>query len=313
MSVGSDPDGGYLVAPTLSTGMTKIMLEISPFIGLAREVKSRATPSRSRSTVTMPKPVWVGELGSRGETDSRLRRPCRCRCTKIQAEPEGHAEARRHRPGQHRRLAGRQGRGEVRVRQTNAYFNGNGVEKVQRQVPDPRDGRHRRRNAHLGRDYDTSRPAWTDGVRNSDDCPRPRPISLINLKIEAEVADLAGSGAVVLMNRRDGWLQDPEDQGLRGPLESWVNSLLPGQPDMLLGHPVIECERDARHRDRQPVDRVRRLQEGLHDHPSPRGAVPARTQYAAKPYVEETVPGCQPRRRLGERLRGDQVPQFCWW
>jgi HK97 family phage major capsid protein len=22
----------------------------------------------------------------------------------------------------------------------------------------------------------------------------------------------------------------------------WVNSLMPGQPDMLLGHPVIECE-----------------------------------------------------------------------
>ena len=39
MSVGSDPDGGYLVTPTLSTDMTRIKLEISPFLGLAREVE----------------------------------------------------------------------------------------------------------------------------------------------------------------------------------------------------------------------------------------------------------------------------------
>jgi HK97 family phage major capsid protein len=69
MSAGSDPDGGYVVHPVMSSGMTKVMADISPVYRLARRVPMTTGASfeepidREQLDAT-----WVSELGSRSDT-----------------------------------------------------------------------------------------------------------------------------------------------------------------------------------------------------------------------------------------------------
>jgi HK97 family phage major capsid protein len=69
MSVGSDPDGGYVVNPLISVAMTTVMAEISPLYRLARKIQMSAH-------AVFEEPIdrddaeasWVSEAQSRGET-----------------------------------------------------------------------------------------------------------------------------------------------------------------------------------------------------------------------------------------------------
>lgn len=71
MSVGSDPNGGYVVHPAMSSTMTKVMAEISPFYRDARKVP--LTKGDSFEEVidrASAEASWVGEVSSRPETDT---------------------------------------------------------------------------------------------------------------------------------------------------------------------------------------------------------------------------------------------------
>jgi HK97 family phage major capsid protein len=69
MSVGSDPDGGYVVHNTISTGMTTVMNEISPVFKLARKI-----PMQTGAAFEEPidretaEASWVAELAARPDT-----------------------------------------------------------------------------------------------------------------------------------------------------------------------------------------------------------------------------------------------------
>ena len=71
MQAGSDPDGGYVVHPLISTGMVKVMSEVSPIYRLARRV-----PIPSGSSFEEPvdrqelDATWVSETAARPETTS---------------------------------------------------------------------------------------------------------------------------------------------------------------------------------------------------------------------------------------------------
>lgn len=69
MSVGSDPDGGYVVHDMISTGMTTVMAEISPIYRLARKIPMAAggafeEPIDRESAEAQ----WVGETAARPDT-----------------------------------------------------------------------------------------------------------------------------------------------------------------------------------------------------------------------------------------------------
>ena len=71
MSAGSDPDGGYVVHSMISSGMTKVMAEISPMYRLARKVSldsgdSFEEPVDKDSAAAS----WIGEVSSRSDTDT---------------------------------------------------------------------------------------------------------------------------------------------------------------------------------------------------------------------------------------------------
>ena len=62
MEMGSDPAGGFLVIPTFSSEMTKIMLDMSPFIGLARTVElTQGTSFEEIIDRNSAEANWVGE------------------------------------------------------------------------------------------------------------------------------------------------------------------------------------------------------------------------------------------------------------
>lgn len=71
MQVGVDPQGGYTVLPTFSTDMTRVMLEVSPFIGLARTIE--LTQGDTFEEIVDKEEAgadWVAELQSRDDTDT---------------------------------------------------------------------------------------------------------------------------------------------------------------------------------------------------------------------------------------------------
>jgi HK97 family phage major capsid protein len=74
MSVGSDPDGGYLVMPAVSSGMTKKLFDATPMRQLARvETITTGTDWIEPVDKSDAGATWVGEQTSRGEnTDLQL-------------------------------------------------------------------------------------------------------------------------------------------------------------------------------------------------------------------------------------------------
>ncbi len=71
MSVGSDPDGGYLVSPALSDGMVRKAFDVSPIGRLARRVTIGAGDAFEEPIdVDEIGASWVGEASGRPATDS---------------------------------------------------------------------------------------------------------------------------------------------------------------------------------------------------------------------------------------------------
>lgn len=69
MSVGSDPDGGYVVHPLISDGMTKVMAEISPVYRLARKIPmSKGDAFEEPVDRETAEANWVSEVDPRNIT-----------------------------------------------------------------------------------------------------------------------------------------------------------------------------------------------------------------------------------------------------
>ncbi|WP_454268619.1 phage major capsid protein [Roseovarius sp. MBR-51] len=68
MSVGSDPDGGYSVYPTLGGAMNKRVYEVSPMRQLARVVTASSSSFEEFNDLDEAEAGWVGETEIRPET-----------------------------------------------------------------------------------------------------------------------------------------------------------------------------------------------------------------------------------------------------
>jgi HK97 family phage major capsid protein len=68
MQVGIDADGGYVVSPTFSREMTRIMLEICPFLQVTREVQIEGDSFEEIVDKATPGANWTGETDARGNT-----------------------------------------------------------------------------------------------------------------------------------------------------------------------------------------------------------------------------------------------------
>ena len=81
MSVGSDPEGGYTVYPTLSSSITTRIFESSPLRRLARVVTIGSDSFEELVDINEPDAGWVGEKQARPDTNTpdlgKLRIPVR--------------------------------------------------------------------------------------------------------------------------------------------------------------------------------------------------------------------------------------------
>lgn len=71
MNAGTGPDGGYVVHPVLSDGMTKVMAELSPFYRNARVIPlTQGDSFEEPIDRDAAEAVWVGENTTRDDTDT---------------------------------------------------------------------------------------------------------------------------------------------------------------------------------------------------------------------------------------------------
>ncbi|MGX5650202.1 phage major capsid protein [Hydrogenophaga borbori] len=90
MSVGSDPDGGYLVIPQFTTNMTRVMAEISPMYRLARKIPivGGHDSYEEPADIEQAEALWTGEQSSRGETTTPTLKMLHLSLDEIYAMPK---------------------------------------------------------------------------------------------------------------------------------------------------------------------------------------------------------------------------------
>jgi len=232
MSVGSDPDGGYVVHDALSTGMTKVMAEISPIYRLARKI-----PITTGAAFEEPidresaEAQWVGETTARTDTDTPQIGVFRVDLHEIYAMPKATQKfvdvASINVLGWLSEKVG----DAFAVKEGTAFHTGDGVAKPRGILSYP-----------TAATVDASR-AWGTFQHIATGTSGAFPTSSASVNPADVLVDVTMAlkaqyrqGAVWLMNRLTAGavrkLKDAEGRHV------WVDSLVQGQPAMLLGYPV---------------------------------------------------------------------------
>lgn len=232
MSVGSDPEGGYAVYPTFSTGITKRVFETSPLRNYARVVQISTDSFTELVDLNEPAAAWVGETQSRPETGTPNLASMNIPVHEMYAMPK--VTQKLLDDAQFdiadwliTKVSEKLGRQE-----TSAFYTGNGVLKPRGFLTYP--------TAATG---DATRPWGTlehvitgsDGTFGTTTNGMDKLIDLqSSLKTEYR------KNAIWQMNRRTAAAIRKMKDGQGNFI--WVPSILAGQPDMLLGHPVEIAE-----------------------------------------------------------------------
>jgi len=89
MSIGSDPDGGYLVLPAMSSGMTTRLFDMSPMRRISRiETVTKGDAFEEADDRDEAGATWVGELESRPDTETPQIGMIRIPLEEIYAQPK---------------------------------------------------------------------------------------------------------------------------------------------------------------------------------------------------------------------------------
>jgi HK97 family phage major capsid protein len=232
MSVGSDPDGGYVVHPMLSSGMTKVMQEISPIYRLARKV-TMTTGDAFEEPVDREaaEANWVGETDSRSDTGTPKLAMFRVDLKEITAMPK--VSQKLIDVADIDVVAWLNGKvGEsFAAKEGDAYHNGDGILKPKGILAYP-----------TAATVDSSR-AWGTFEHIATGVSGAFPTSSATVNPADKLVDVSSAlraqyrtGAAWLMNRTTAAavrkLKDAEGRHV------WVDSLVAGQPPALLGFPV---------------------------------------------------------------------------
>lgn len=228
MSAGSDPDGGYVVHDVLSTGMTRVMAEISPIYRLARKI-----PMPKGGAFEEPvdresaEANWVGETTPRDDTATPKLGAFRVELKEICAMPKATQTlidiASLDVLGW---LQGKVG-DSFATKESNAFHSGDGV------------ARPRGLLTYTTAATSDATRAWgtiqhiATGV--SAALPASDPADILVDMVTA-LKPQYRNGAVWLMNRSTAALAS-KIKDLEGRY-IWQQGLLVGQPSTLLGYPV---------------------------------------------------------------------------
>jgi len=231
MSAGSDPDGGYLVNTDFSSGMTSVMAEISPVYRLARVIPIAGDAFEEPIDVDGAEALWVGELETRADTDTPQLGMFRVELNEIYAQPKTSQKlidtARIDvinwlRDKVSESFAEKEGL---------AFHTGDGVGKPRGFLTYP-----------TAATKDGARPWGTlQFIKTGVNADFPTASTSVNpadvlVDVVAALKPQYRRGAVWLMNRATAAvvrkLKDADGRHV------WVDSLIQGQPSVLLGYPV---------------------------------------------------------------------------
>lgn len=232
MSVGSDPEGGYTVYPTVSTGIMRRIFETSPLRAYARVVPIGSDSFEELLDLFEPDVAWVGETQARPETNTpdlgKLKIPVHEQYAMPKVTQKLLDDTSIDLAGWLIDKVGMKlGRAE-----TSAFFSGNGVLKPRGFLTYPTAA-----TADAARAWGVfehvatgSSGAFGSTTNGSD--------KLIDTQAALKAEHRAR--AVWLMNRRTAAAVRKLKDGQGNFI--WVPSLAAGQPDSLLGSPVVLCE-----------------------------------------------------------------------
>lgn len=232
MTAGSDPDGGYVVHDVISSGMTKIMTEISPIYRLARKIPlviggAFEEPIDRDSAEAS----WVGEVQARPDTDTPELGKFRVELNEIYAMPKASQTlidiASTNVLGWLQEKVG----DAFATKEGDAYHNGDGVAKPRgilsfttAALPDS--SRTWGQFEHVKTGVNGAFPTSSTTVNPAD----------VLVDVTGALKSQYRSGAAWLMNRLTAAvvrkLKDADGRHV------WVDSLILGQPPVLLGYPV---------------------------------------------------------------------------
>ena len=114
MSVGSNPDGGYMVPVEIETAIGKRLAAISPIRSIAGVREISGNVYKKPFMTAGPAVGWVGETDARTQTDSPTLDSLSFPAMELYAMPAATATLLEDFGGQHRRVARRRGRAGVR-------------------------------------------------------------------------------------------------------------------------------------------------------------------------------------------------------
>jgi len=232
MSVDSDPSGGYVVHSLISSGMTKVMAEISPLYRLARKVPlTEGAAFEEPVDKESAEANWVSERQSRTDTATPDLAMFRVDLHEICAMPKATQklidvasidvlEWLRSKVGD-----------AFAVKEGSAFHSGDGVGKPRGLLTYP-----------TAATSDATR-AWGTFEHIATGASGAFPTSSTSVNPADVLVDVTGAlkaqyraGASWLMNRKTAAavrkLKDAEGRHV------WVDSLVAGQPSLLLGYPV---------------------------------------------------------------------------
>lgn len=232
MSVGSDPDGGYVVHDMISTGMTRVMAEISPIYRLARKIPMTTgggfeEPIDRESAEAQ----WVGETTSRPDTDTPQLGAFRVDLHEIYAMPKATQKLLDVASINPLTWLTAKVGDAFAVKEGTAFHTGDGIAKPRGILTYP-----------TLTTTDASR-AWGTFQHIATGASGAFPTSSTTVNPADVLVDVTmalkpqyRAGAAWLMNRLTAGavrkLKDAEGRHV------WVDSLVLGQPAMLLGYPV---------------------------------------------------------------------------
>lgn len=229
MMRGSDPDGGYAVIPEFSNGITSTLKAVSPMRRLAN-VRSISTDALEELyDIGDAEAEWVGEVEARPETDSPPLGKWRIPAHELYAMPKASQQLLDDAAIDIGKWLVDKVSKRFAQKEGNAFVLGNGVGKPRGFLD---------YGAAAVTTDDATRP-WgklqyiATGV-DGDFAASAKGDKLIDLQAELKTGYLPN--AVWLMNRRTRAqvrkFKDSQQNYV------WQQSLIAGQPDLLLGHPV---------------------------------------------------------------------------
>lgn len=232
MSVGSDPDGGYVVHPMLSSGMTKVMAEISPIYRLARKIPM-STGDAFEEPIDRESAAasWVGETAARPETGTPQLGVFRADLHEIYAMPKATQKLLDVASINPLTWLTDKVGDAFAVKEGTAFHTGDGIAKPRGILSYP-----------TATTTDASR-AWGTFQHIATGASGAFPTSSTSVNPADVLVDVTMAlkpqyrqGAAWLMNRLTaGAVRKLKDADGR---HVWVDSLVQGQPSMLLGYPV---------------------------------------------------------------------------